>query len=90
MTISTMGDLSREEARALDQVNPLGRMSAQLYRQGIYSEANFVLHGVLQRLVIRGRLVYLGRTGDHRNVTYHYALPGVSVAAPREPVRAAA
>ena len=75
MTISTTDDLSREEARALQQIDKLGRTRAQLYRQGLYSEADFVLHGVLERLVIRRRLVYLGRTGDHRNVTYNYGLP---------------
>jgi hypothetical protein len=89
MTINTTGDLSREEARALGQIDRQGKMSAQLYRQGTYSEADFVLHGVLERLVIRRRLVYLGRTGDHGDVTYNYGLPGVS-AALREPVRAAA
>ena len=90
MTISTVNDLSQDEARALHQIGDLGRASAQLYRQGIYSEADFVLHGVLQRLVIRRLLVYLGRTGDHRNVTYNYALPAGSASAPSEPVRAAA
>jgi hypothetical protein len=87
MTIRTTDDLSREEARALEQIGQKGRMSAQIYRQGAYSEADFVLYGVLERLVIRGRLVYLGRTGDHRNVTYNYALPEISS---NEAVRAAA
>jgi hypothetical protein len=87
MTIKTGGDLSPEEARALDQIDASGRTSAQIYRQGAYSEAAFVLHGVLERLVIRRRLIYLGRSGDQGEVTYNYGLPA---AVSGEPVRAAA
>ncbi len=89
MTINTLGDLSREEAWALDRIDPSGRTNAQIYRQGVYSEADFVLHGVLERLVIRRRLVYLGRSGDPSNVSYNYALPDAATRSD-DPVRAAA
>jgi len=68
-------NLSQEEAQALQQVGQAGKLSTQLYDQGVFSEPAFVLYGVLERLVIRKQVSYLGRTGDDRNATYSYALP---------------
>jgi len=79
-------NLSQDETRALDRVERAGELSVRLYTQGVFSEPDFVLYGVLERLVIRGRLAYLGRSRDDRNATYNYALPqGVA-----EPIRSAA
>ncbi len=68
-------DLSEEEAQILCRVQVQGRLSASLYNAGIFSEPDFVLYGVMERLVIRRRLSYLGRSGDQQNAAYHYALP---------------
>jgi hypothetical protein len=88
MIIEHQSNLSREEAHALDRATKQGGLSARLYRQGVYSEADFVLLGVLQRLVIRGRLVYLGLSGEGGDAVYSYA--PMSNAAVTQPARAAA
>ncbi len=49
-------------------------MSVALYRQGVFSEPDFIRFGVLERLVIRGFLTYLGIQGDQMNASYHYGL----------------
>jgi hypothetical protein len=90
MTMTAQTDLRFEERQALDRVEQLGTLSAQLYRQGDYSEADFILYGVLERLVIRRRLVYLGLTGDQKNATFNYGLPGTAERAPAAEVRVAA
>ena len=72
-------NLSQEEAQALQQVGQTGQLSARLYDHGVFSEPAFVLYGVLERLVIRKQLAYLGRTGDDRNATYSYALPAAAL-----------
>jgi hypothetical protein len=66
--------LSLEETQALIRARGEGRLSVSLYRKGEFSEADFVLFGVLERLVIRRRLAYLGRSGDQFNAAYHYGL----------------
>jgi hypothetical protein len=79
-------NLSQEEAGALVRVEQAGELSVRLYTAGVFSEPDFVLYGVLERLVIRGRLAYLGRSRDDRNATYSYALPHAAA----EPIRSAA
>jgi hypothetical protein len=74
-------NLSREEVQVLHRVSQAGALSTQLYDHGVFSEPAFVLYGVLERLVIRKQLAYLGRTGDDRNATYTYALPSAAPAA---------
>ena len=67
--------LSEEEARTLDYVATRGAVSVSLYREGDFCEPDFIRYGVLERLVIRGLVTYLGGKGDQVNYAYHYALP---------------
>jgi hypothetical protein len=67
--------LSLDETQALAGFGPDGRVSISLYTAGVFSEPAFVLYGIMERLVIRKRLSYLGQTGDQKNAAYHYAFP---------------
>lgn len=69
-----MSDLSREESAVLARASGERAITATLYCGGEFSEPEFVLFGVLERLVIRKRLTFVGRSGDQLNAAYHYAL----------------
>ncbi len=68
-------DLHPDECALMDEAHDRGRVTVALYEAGIFSEAEFIRYGVLERLVIRGRIAALGRSGDQQNAAYHYALP---------------
>jgi hypothetical protein len=77
-------NLSQDEKAALAEVRKQGRVRVQLHQKGIFSEQDFVLYGVLERLVIRKEIVALGREGDQMNAAFSYAL-AVNAAHPRAP-----
>ena len=74
--------LSEDETRVLNLATGAGTMTAQIYRDGVFSEPDFVLLGVLQRLAIRGRLAFLGLSDDRDNAAYSYALTADQAYAP--------
>ncbi len=84
-----MADLSTEETEAFDRARARGGISVALYRQGAFSEPDFIQFGVLERLVIRGLLSPLGRQGDQFNASYHYGLPPRSADRAAPPAQAA-
>ncbi len=77
-------DLYPDESALLAEALCRGRLSVALYTDGIFSEWSFIRFGVLERLVIRGRLAFLGRSGDQKNAAYHYEILPVGAPLRRE------
>ena len=87
MQVHADRDLSPQEQSALDRLTAQGQIRVQLHQDGVFRVEDFILYGVLERLVIRKRIVYLGREGDQLNGAYSYALsanvePSPAFAAP--------
>jgi hypothetical protein len=74
MHMHVQHDLSQDERAALALVQRQGRVRVQLHQKGVFSEPDFVLYGVLERLVIRKEIVALGREGDQMNAAFSYVL----------------
>jgi len=74
MQASEKNHLSQDETTALALLKRQGRVRVQLHQGGVFSEQDFVLYGVLERLVIRKEIVPLGRDGDQMNAAFSYAL----------------
>jgi hypothetical protein len=73
MALDTI-DLNPDETALLDEARRAGRVSVALYEGGVFSEPDFIRYGVLERLVIRKRVAFIGRSGDQKNAAYHYEL----------------
>ncbi len=67
-------DLRPDEHALLEEARHAGALTVALYEEGVFSEPDFIRYGVLERLVICGRLRSLGRSGGQLNAAYHYAL----------------
>lgn len=64
--------LSEAESRAMQDASASGALTARIYRDGVFSEPDFVLLGVMQRLAIRGHLALVDLHGGQTNAAYTY------------------
>ena len=74
------GPLSAEEAAELQKVETSGATAVHIYRDGAYSEPDFVRFGVLQRLEIRRLLVSQGLSRRTGEMSYAFSLPETEAA----------
>jgi len=72
--------LSAEETVELERVQAAGATAVHIYRDGAYSEADFVRFGVLQRLEIRRLLVCQGLNRQDGDMSFAFSLSSAAAA----------